>query len=108
MPPTPPEELYRWVTRSIHPEEAEAIGRRLKLAGMSLDSIAYHIGAIKAELEQSWCGRAQQRFFDEYGFAALPARLEELGAAVEAHGEAVMGITVSITERVRIDAEERS
>ena len=106
MPPIPPENGYRWVTTTIHPPEADEIGRKLKLAGMALDSDAYHVGAIKSELEQCWSGRAQQRFFEDYGFARIPTRLEELGAAIQAHGDAVRGITVTVRERVPIDVKD--
>lgn len=105
MPPLLPV-LYRWVTSLIHPSEANEIGRKIKLAGMSLESNAYHLKVVKTDLEQSWSGRAKERFFEDYGFARLPTRLEDLGAEVEAHGDQIQEITVTVTEQVPI--EDRS
>ncbi len=104
MPPWA-HDLYRWVTRTMHPSEADEIGRRLKLAGMSLESNAYHIGRSKGDLEQIWSGRAKERFFEDYGFARLPRRLEDLGGEIEEHGERIRQIRVTITERVLIKGE---
>jgi len=93
---------YRWETKTIHPPEANAIGRKLKIAGMALDSDGYHIGMVKSRLEQCWKGRAMERFFEGYGFSRMPRRLEDLGRTVQEHGDKVMQITVTVTERVPI------
>jgi len=105
MSPMLPEDAYVWITRTIHPPEADEIGRKIRLAGMSLDSNGYHIGVVKSRLEQCWSGRAKDRFFEDYGFARTPRRLEELAASVEAHGHEIMGITVTVTERLPIDTD---
>lgn len=104
--PTIPPSPYRWATRTIHPPEADEIGRKLKIAGMNLDSQAYFIQMVKSDLEQCWNGQAKERFFEDYGFARLPDRLEELGAAVQNHGAQIMEITVTVTEQVPIEPED--
>ncbi len=94
---------YRSVTKTINPPEADEIGRKLKIAGMSLDSDGYHIGMVKSKLEQCWRGRAVERFFVGYGFSRMPRRLEDLGRMVQEHGDRVKQITVTVTERVPMD-----
>ncbi len=93
---------YRWETKTINPPEAHAIGRKLKLAGMALDSDGQYVEIVKGRLEQCWKGKAMERFFEGYGFARLPRRLEDLGRTVQEHGERVSQITVTVTERVPI------
>jgi hypothetical protein len=102
MPPVSPYG-YRWETKTIHPPEADEIGRKLKIAGMSLDSNGYFVGMVKSKLAQCWKGRAMERFFEDYGFARMPRRLEDLGAEVQSHGDKIMTITVTVTEQVPID-----
>ena len=101
MPATDPD-IYRWETKTINPPEAREIGGKLKLAGMTLDSDGHYVGMVKSKLEQCWKGKAMERFFEGYGFARMPRRLEDLGRMVREHGDKVSQITVTVTERVPI------
>jgi len=104
VPPTFPE-VYRWETRTIHPAEAAEIGGKIRLAGMSLESNGYHLGNVKSKLEQCWKGQAKDRFFEDYGFARVPRRVEDLGLSIQDHGEQITRITVTVTEQVPIETD---
>jgi uncharacterized protein YukE len=95
-----PPEGFRWETKTIHPPEADEIASKLRLAASSLQSGAYFIGSVKGKLEQCWAGHSKDRFFEDYGFARLPRRLEDLGLSVDDHGKQIGRITVTVTERV--------